>query len=150
MTSKILGIDVGAVSGAWALLHGSSITCGDLPVVDGNVSPAHLFQSLMAHKPDVAIVERVNAFSGQGVSSVWKFGQAYGSVLACLACAGIPVHLVTPTVWKKHYNLPGKDKEKARALAIRLFPTVEGLSRKKDHNRAESLLLARYHLETAK
>ena len=144
MTSRIIGIDVGSASGAWGIVHGSSITCGDLPVVDGNVSPAHLYHALLAHKPDYAVVEKVNAFPGQGVSSVWKFAQAYGSVLACLACAGIPIHLVTPTVWKKHYNLPGKDKEKARALAIRLFPTVEGLSRKKDHNRAEAVLLAEY------
>jgi hypothetical protein len=139
-----MGIDVGATSGAWALLDGSTALCGDLPVADGNVAPAHLYLAIREMAPSLAIVEKVNAFPGQGVRSVWSFAQAYGSVLACLACAGVPVQLVSPVVWKKHYNLPGKDKEKARALAIRLFPTLDGLSRKKDHNRGEAVLLAEY------
>lgn len=49
-----------------------------------------------------------------------------------------------PNEWKQAMGLAGKDKEAARQKALKLFPSCEGIKRKKDHNRAEALLLALY------
>lgn len=150
MTSKILGIDPGAISGAWALIDGDRVLCGDLPVVDKNVSATALFDLVKELAPDLAIVERVSAMPGNGLASSWAFAKAVGTIHACISCANIPLHLVTPTRWKNHFNL-SKDKEQSRELAMRFYPAASsGLSRKKDAGRAEALLIARYHLETAR
>ena len=88
------------------------------------------------------VLERVSAMSGQGSSSVFSFGDTYGVCRAVLAMSGHPMHLVTPMAWKKHFNLD-RDKEKSRALAVRLFPRAE-LHLKKHADRAEALLMARF------
>src|SRR5262245_57279414 len=92
-----------------------------MPIVDGNIDAANLATRITQLRPDFAIVERVAAMPKQGVASTFRFGSAYGTVLGCLAACGVPVHLVAPTVWKRHFRL-GADKEEARALVIRLFP----------------------------
>ena len=69
-------------------------------------------------------------------------------VRGVIAASGVPLHLVSPAKWKRHFGLDA-DKEKARALALRLWPTRADLfGRKKDHGRAEAALLARYFAET--
>jgi crossover junction endodeoxyribonuclease RuvC len=94
--------------------------------------------------PDLAIVERVASMPGQGVSSTFKFGAAHGAVLGVLAALQIPTHLVSPTVWKRHFRLD-RDKEKSRALALRVFAKLpEHFARKRDHGPAEAALLALY------
>ena len=69
------------------------------------------------------------------------------SVRGVVASLAIPTHMVTPGRWKKHFRLDA-DKEKARALAIRLWPSSEHFERKKDHGRAEAALIARFGAET--
>lgn len=147
---RILGIDPGARSGAYAVITETGVIVGDLPTVEDGVNAAELFRIIRDIKPDAAILERVNAMPAQGVRSVWVFGQAYGCIKAVLSCAGVSTELVTPAKWKGHYRLGAKDKNAARSLAIQLFPSVSGLSRVKDHNRAEALLLARYYTEQKK
>lgn len=93
-------------------------------------------------------MERVNAMPGQGVASMFSLGMSYWGAAGVVAGLGLPLHLVTPMEWKAHFKLT-KDKDLARGLASRLFPEVD-LSRKKDHGRAEALLIARYGLETWK
>ena len=81
--------------------------------------------------PDVAFLERVASRPGQGVSSVFKFGSAYGCVLGVLAALEIRTILVAPAVWKKPFGLDS-DKEKARALALMTFAkSPEHFARKK-------------------
>jgi hypothetical protein len=105
---------------------------------------ARSIERLTQMKPDLAIVELVASRPGQGVSSVFKFGCAYGSILGILAALKIRTILVSPTVWKRHFALDS-DKEKSRALALRTFAkTPEHFSRKRDHGRAEAALLALY------
>jgi crossover junction endodeoxyribonuclease RuvC len=147
---KILGVDPGSISGAWALLVDEIAIVGDLPVVDKNIS-ANTFYNMLQRElmPDSAIVELVSAMPGNGVSSMFAFGKSVGLIHASIQCAGIPLHLVPPSKWKKHFNL-SRDKEESRALAMRLYPNAAGLDRKKDAGRAEALLLARYYLETKK
>jgi hypothetical protein len=142
----ILGIDPG-LTGACAFFFPGApdrVAAEDMPVVAGEIDCATLARRIVQMGPAVAIVERVGAMPGQGVSSTFKFGRSYGAVLGVLAALQIRTHLVTPALWKKHFKLDS-DKEKSRALALRLFAaSPEHFSRKKDHGRAEAALLAVY------
>ena len=100
-------------------------------------------------QPAVAVIEQVGAMPKQGVSSTFKFGASFGLVRGVVLALGVPLHHVTPGVWKKHFRL-NSDKEKARALALRFWPASEHFSRKKDHGRAEAALIARYGAEGLK
>lgn len=91
-------------------------------------------------------LERVNAFPGQGVGSMFSLGMSFWGVAGVVAALGMELHLVEPKDWKGHFRL-SKDKELARALASRYYPSVD-LGRKKDHGKAEALLIARYGKET--
>jgi crossover junction endodeoxyribonuclease RuvC len=150
----VLGVDPGAVSAAWAAydMHDRRLTCvDDIPVVDRQVDAAGWTQTVLGLRRDseivAAVVERVGAMPKQGVASMFRFGMGCGLIRGVLMALEIPIVDVAPTVWKKWFRLDS-DAEKARALAIRSWPHLEGLSRKKDHNRAEALLLARWYVET--
>lgn len=140
----IMGIDPGSVSGAWAFLYDDGeMTAGDLPVTREGIDGAALARLIGRGIVTLAIVERVGPMPKQGVSSTFKFGAAYGCILGVLAACHVPVRLVAPTLWKKHYRL-NSDKEGARALAIRLWPNCPQFGRKRDHGRAEAALMAKW------
>jgi hypothetical protein len=144
----ILAVDPG-LSGALAFYFPTvdAITAEDMPVAAGNVDAATITARIAQMKPDIAIVELVASRPGQGVASVFKFGCGFGMVRGVIAASGVPLHLVTPGKWKRHFGLDA-DKEKARALALRFWPTRSELfGRKKDHGRSEAALLARYAAE---
>jgi hypothetical protein len=147
-TPCILGVDPG-LSGAlafWFPQHGR-ITADDMPTVAGDVDVASLVARIRQMGPDLAIIEIASSRPGQGVSSSFKFGRGYGAVIGVIAALAIPVHLVSATKWKRHFNLDA-DKERSRALALRLWPSRADLfGRKRDHNRAEAALLAKYAAE---
>jgi crossover junction endodeoxyribonuclease RuvC len=150
----ILGIDPGSVSAAYGLLdeEGIFIAAGDVPVVDRMVDPSgwqNLLDRWGLDAIDKAVVEQVSAFPGQGVSSSFRFGMGCGLIRGVIAARDMPMIIVTPTKWKKHFALDS-DGEKSRALALRLWPSCKDLVRKKDHGRAEALLMARWYLETHK
>jgi crossover junction endodeoxyribonuclease RuvC len=142
----ICGIDPG-LSGGVAFFFPAApdrVLAEDIPVVAGELDCATLARRIIQMRPDVAIVERVSAMPGQGVSSTFKFGRAFGSILGVLAALEIRTVLVAPAVWKKHFRIDA-DKEKSRALALRTFAkTPEHFARKRDHNRAEAALLTLY------
>lgn len=96
----------------------------------------------------VACVEKVGAHPGQGVTSMFSFGQSYGFILGVLAALGIGVQLVPPGTWKKEFSLIGKDKAASIEVCKRLFPGVNLLPsekcRKDSDGMAEALLLACY------
>lgn len=145
----ILGIDPGA-SGAIAFYFPSRpelVSAEDVPLAGGEIDAATLARRINQLRPTMAIIEQVGAMPKQGVSSTFKFGTAYGTVRGVVQALGVPMHLVTPGRWKKHFRLDA-DKEKARALAIRLWPASCHFERKKDHGRAEAALLARFGAET--
>lgn len=148
---RVLAIDPGSVSGAFAVLDTDppSASVGDLPTVDRNVNAAELARLVRTLAVDVAVVERVSAMPKQGVSSVWAFGKAVGLIHGVILGCGVPLTLVTPQTWKKHYRIT-RDKEQARELAIRLYPAVDGLHLKKHAGRAEALLLANYLADKSK
>jgi crossover junction endodeoxyribonuclease RuvC len=102
---------------------------------------------LAEHGPyDHAYVERIAARPGQGVTSMFRFGMAYGSILGVLAAMDVPLTLVLPTHWQRHHGC-GPAPDAARQRATQLYPDVaDRLGRKKDGNRADALLLAAYGL----
>lgn len=145
----VLGIDPGAVSAAWAAITGTHVTCGDVPVADRMVD-ANGFAALVhsmceapsSEGPVVAVVEKVGAFPGQGVSSSFRFGMGFGIIHGVLAALAVQRIDVSPGMWKKHFRL-GSDKEAARALALKRFPMLAlPLGRKRDAGRAEAVLMA--------
>lgn len=91
-------------------------------------------------------VEQVSAAPGQGVSSAFNFGRTFGVIEAMCVAHGFKTTYVTPVAWKRFWNLPGGDKDAALALARQKFPYLADtrLTRKKDHGRAEALLIAYY------
>ena len=92
-----------------------------------------------------AVIEAVAAMPGQGVSSMFRFGESVGVVLGVLGALQIPLRWVTPQRWKKAAGIVGKDKDAARSLAIQLHPEVaELLKRKEDVGRADAALIARF------
>jgi hypothetical protein len=144
----ILAVDPG-LSGALAFYFTAqdAISAEDMPVVAGDVDASTLAARIAQMKPDIAIVELAASRPGQGVASVFKFGCGFGMIRGVIAASGVPLHLVTPAKWKRHFALDS-DKEKSRALALRFWPTRSDLfGLKKHHGRAEAALLARYGFE---
>lgn len=96
----------------------------------------------------VAAVEKVGAMHGQGVTSMFSFGQSYGFILGVLATAGIPYQLVSPATWKREFGLLKSQKQGSVDVCKRLFPGVSLLPtercRKESDGMAESLLIAEY------
>jgi crossover junction endodeoxyribonuclease RuvC len=144
---NVIAIDPG-LTGAVAVLdkQGGIIDCFDLPTIDEGtrcrVDAVNLADLIRAHGPyALAIVEQVASRPGQGVSSTFKFGQSYGTILGVVGALAIPVRHVTPAKWKKALGLSG-DGEASRARPIETWPTHADLfARKKDHHRAEAALI---------
>jgi crossover junction endodeoxyribonuclease RuvC len=149
---QYIGIDPG-LSGAIAILwDDDAYEVSDIPIMSKGFGTVKneinaggmkdILAAAIVAGNAVAVLERVNAMPGQGVSSVFSLGDSFGSCRSVLACLDIPTLYVAPTQWKKHYGLTS-DKEQARALAIRLFPKAD-LKLKKHIDRAEALLMALY------
>lgn len=152
-----VGIDPGLTGAVAFLRNGEYYSLFDIPTtlkgsgsVKQEVEPGGLkrmFLERLEGREDVAIaLERVSAMPGQGSSSVFSFGDTYGCCRSVASLTGYPLHLVTPTTWKKHFGL-GRDKEESRALASRLFPGAK-LHLKKHADRAEALLMAHWLWDT--
>ena len=148
-----LGVDPG-IHGAIAVLqeNGRLIDVFDMPITKVKVGAgfktrivaARLQEILAPYTDSVGWVERVSARPGQGVSSVFAFGEAYGLVRGVLAGLCIPTHTVAPAVWKKALRL-GSNKESSRLMAMEIWPEdARVFKRVKDDGRAEAALLALY------
>ena len=148
---NILGIDPG-LSGAFVVLEdGKPIEWGVMPIVVEGTSKRVNSTALAAiwrnTKIDVAFLENVGAMPGQGVTSMFTFGHATGTVRGVLGALEIPVRLVTPQAWKKHVGLLNKGKDAARSLAIQMWPEWRVLDKKGEGQAlADAALIARYGL----
>lgn len=164
MCTVVIGIDLGLSGALTKIVDGSMADMADMPImqrgtksasVKNQVNPAALKSLLTAwtegHDRKVeclVVMERVQAMGGskngrsQGVSSSFSLGHTSGIVEGVVAAMGIPLEIIAPAQWKKALGL-GKDKEQARAMAQRYFPQAS-LARVRDHNRAESALLAKW------
>lgn len=103
---------------------------------------------------DLVVLEHVWMRPVHGVNAQGAVSQSrlVSSMHLCWGIAvglGLQVVLVSPQTWKRHFRLRGSDKEDSRLKCLAIMPAAARLlMRKMDHNRAESLLLARYGLET--
>lgn len=156
---RVLGIDPG-LGGAMAIVDSCSLPrliVGDMPVVHtahGKGKRAHINAWFMREwirsefPIDLAILEQVNAMPGQGVTSMFRFGQAAGICQGLLVGMGIKTILVLPRKWKTEMGV-GREKDQARAIITDMYPAFAGeFKRKKDVDRAEAALMAVYGIRT--
>ena len=103
-------------------------------------------------KKDIKVViEQVSAMPGQGVTSMFNFGQSYGILKGICSAMQLPMYFVRPAKWKKYFNLINSEKDASRTKAIEIFPYFSShLSRKKDSNKADAILIASFYYETYK
>ena len=149
MSQRILGIDPGSVSAAYACLcDGRFIEAADAPVADRQVNATEWASVVKRLRPDLAIIELVGAMPKQGSTSGFRFGMGVGLLRGVVMALGVPLVQVVPGKWKLHYRLTGKPKDAAREIAIRLFPEAgPHLNLVKHHGRADALLLAKYAID---
>ena len=97
----------------------------------------------------IVVVEQVNAMPGQGVTSMFNFGQTFGAIKGVCAALELPIFLVRPSKWKKHFELINSSKDASRTKAIEMYPAISNqLARKKDVNKSDAILIARFYSET--
>ena len=91
------------------------------------------------------VVEKVSAMPGQGVTSMFNFGQSFGVIKGICAAMQLPIFFVTPAKWKKYFDLINTQKDASRTKAIEIFPKISPiLSKKKDSNKADAILIASF------
>ncbi len=152
---RIIGIDPG-LSGGIAILDDSKIfDIFDMPVMSegkknkNQLNSAQLVNIIKKHiltnDETFVIVEQVGAMPGQGVTSMFNFGQTFGSIKGICAALGLPIFYVRPAKWKKHFELINSSKDASRTKVIEMYPSISGrLTKKKDVNKADAILIARY------
>ena len=95
------------------------------------------------------VIEQVSAMPGQGVTSMFNFGQSFGVIKGICAALNLPIYFVRPAKWKKHFNLIKTNKDASRTKVIEVYPEISSkLHRKKDSNRADAILIALYFNDT--
>ena len=155
----IIGIDPG-ISGAISIVENKRILeVYDTPtMIDGKKNKKQINSAQVTNiikerlkdgKEVIVVVEHVNAMPGQGVTSMFNFGQSFGVIKGICAALGLPIYFVRPTKWKKHFNLIKTNKDASRTKVIEAYPEISSkLHRKKDSNRADAILIALYFNDT--
>ena len=156
---RIFGIDPG-LSGAIAVLENEVVLdIIDLPVMaEGKknkrqLNSAQLSQYMSKNVENIhmtsVVVEQVNAMPGQGVTSMFNFGQTFGAIKGISATLKLPIYFVRPSKWKKHFDLINSSKDASRTKAIEIYPSLaEKLSKKKDVNKSDAILIGRFFYES--
>tara|TARA_B100000989_G_scaffold275898_1_gene235789 strand:+ start:938 stop:1429 length:492 start_codon:yes stop_codon:yes gene_type:complete len=156
---KIIGVDPG-LSGAIAVLENNKVTnIFDMPVMsEGKKNKRQLNSALLVdlinkiigkNEEVVVVVEQVNAMPGQGVTSMFNFGQTFGAIKGICAALGLPIFFVRPSKWKKHFELINSSKDSSRTKVIEMYPKLSrDLTKKKDVNKSDAILIARFFSET--
>ena len=154
----VVGIDPG-LSGAIAILENNKVlNVFDMPVMaEGKknkrqLNSAQLVKLLrenITNNEEVAVVvEQVNAMPGQGVTSMFNFGQTFGALKGICAALELPIFFVRPSKWKKHFELINSSKDSSRTKVIEMYPSLSNqLSKKKDVNKSDAILIARFYSE---
>ena len=157
----IIGIDPG-ISGAICFLQNGEISdVIDMPsMADGKknkrqINSQQVFNEVseriinIPKKEIIVVIEQVSAMPGQGVTSMFNFGQSFGVLKGICSAMQLSMHFVRPVKWKKYFNLINAEKDASRTKAIEIFPYISNqLSRKKDANKADAILIASFFYET--
>ena len=156
---KIIGIDPG-LSGAIAIVQNNKVLAiYDMPVMAegkknkkqlNSAQLVNLIKENTENEDEIAvIVEQVNAMPGQGVTSMFNFGQTFGAIKGVCAALNLPIYFVRPSKWKKHFELINSSKDSSRTKAIEMYPSLSAqLAKKKDVNKSDAILIARFFVET--
>ena len=156
-----IGIDPG-ISGAICFMENSKIIeVIDMPsMAEGKknkkqVNGSQVFNEITKHIKDKelneikVVIEHVSAMPGQGVTSMFNFGQSFGILKGICSAMNLSMYFIRPVKWKKHFNLINSSKDASRTKAIEIFPYFsKNLSKKKDANKADAILIASYFEET--
>ena len=155
---KIIGIDPG-LSGAIAIMENNKVlNIFDMPVMSegkknkrqlNSAQLVKLLKDNISKNEDISVVvEQVNAMPGQGVTSMFNFGQTFGAIKGVCAALGLPIFFVRPSKWKKHFELINSSKDSSRTKAIEMYPSLSNdLAKKKDVNKSDAILIARFFSE---
>ena len=159
----IIGIDPGITGSICFFQDGKIIDVIEMPnMTEGKknkkqVNGAQVFYEISLRikgvkKEDIKVViEQVSAMPGQGVTSMFNFGQSFGILKGICSAMQLPMYFVRPAKWKKYFNLINSEKDASRTKAIEVFPYFSSeLSRKKDSNKADAILIASFYYETYK
>ena len=102
-------------------------------------------------KDIIVVIEQVSAMPGQGVTSMFNFGQSFGVLKGICSAMQLSMHFVRPAKWKKYFGLIKTEKDASRTKVIEIFPYISSqLSRKKDSNKADAILIASFFYNTYK
>ena len=155
----IFGVDPG-VSGAISVLENKKIIeVYEMPtMIDGKKNKKQVNGSQVANiikerlngdNEIIVVVEHVNAMPGQGVTSMFNFGQSFGVIKGICSALSLPIYFVRPSKWKRYFNLIKTNKDASRTKVIEAYPEISSkLYRKKDSNKADAILIARYFNDT--
>ena len=159
----IIGIDPGISGSICFFEDGKIVDVVEMPnMTEGKknkkqVNGAQIYNEISKRtqnleKKDVKVViEQVSAMPGQGVTSMFNFGQSFGILKGICSAMQLPMYFVRPAKWKKYFNLINSEKDASRTRAIEIFPYFSSqLSRKKDSNKADAILIASFYYETYK
>ncbi len=156
----IIGIDPGISGSICFFEDGKIIEVIEMPVmtegkknkkqVNGSQIYNEFLKRINNKDDDIRVViEQVSAMPGQGVTSMFNFGQSYGILKGICSAMQLPMFFVRPAKWKKYFNLINSQKDASRTRAIEIFPYFSTqLSKKKDSNKADAILIASFYYET--
>ena len=156
----IIGIDPGISGSICFFENGKIIEAIEMPVmtegkknkkqVNGAQINNEFLKRIHNKNDDIRVViEQVSAMPGQGVTSMFNFGQSYGILKGICSAMQLPMFFVRPAKWKKYFNLINSQKDASRTRAIEIFPYFSTqLSKKKDSNKADAILIASFYYET--
>ena len=159
----IIGIDPGISGSICFFQDGKIVDVVEMPTMtEGKknkkqVNGSQIFNEIsekikkLDKKEIKVVIEQVSAMPGQGVTSMFNFGQSFGILKGICSAMQLPMYFVRPAKWKKYFNLINSEKDASRTKAIEVFPYFSGqLSRKKDSNKADAILIASFYYETYK
>ena len=157
----IIGIDPGISGSICFFEDGKILEVIEMPVmtegkknkkqVNGAQIYNEFFKRINKKKDDQVrvVIEQVSAMPGQGVTSMFNFGQSFGILKGICSAMQLPMFFVRPAKWKKYFNLINSQKDASRTRAIEIFPYFSTqLSKKKDSNKADAILIASFYHET--
>ena len=157
----IIGIDPGISGSICFFENGKIIEVVEMPTMtEGKknkrqVNGAQIYNEILKRidKNDKqntrVVIEQVSAMPGQGVTSMFNFGQSFGILKGICSAMQLPMYFIRPAKWKKYFNLINSEKDASRTRAIEIFPYFSAhLSKKKDSNKADAILIASFYYET--
>ena len=157
----IIAIDPGITGSICFFENGKIIDLVEMPnMAEGKknkkqVNGAQIYNEIFLRTKDLekkdikVVIEQVSAMPGQGVTSMFNFGQSFGALKGICSAMQLPMYFVRPAKWKKYFNLINSEKDASRTKAIQIFPYISAqLSKKKDTNKADAILIASFFHET--